>query len=112
MKMKVLRVTKNHEWKRVFISTDETNREQEKPYRLRQELRERRGNGEKHIFIQWGRIVESDKSSMQGTQTKQGMDKTKMSPHKKNSQEMAPPGGAANQHLQHTTGQPIRNATS
>ena len=51
--MKVVRVAKNlrgkDEWEHVFIGADEAKKEHEKPWKLRQELRKRRG--EKLFFM-------------------------------------------------------------
>ena len=74
--------------------------------------RGKKGKGEKTVFIQQGSIAESAENKMQGTQAKQEMDKTDMSSHRKNSQKIPPPTGAANQHQRYPKWQPVGNGTS
>ncbi|KAI0207806.1 hypothetical protein LSAT2_007549, partial [Lamellibrachia satsuma] len=55
---------------------------------------EKKRNGQKNLFIQWGRIVKSGENKKQGTQAKQGMDKREITPHWKDNQEITPRRGS------------------
>ncbi|XP_052786446.1 uncharacterized protein LOC128221863 [Mya arenaria] len=46
-------------YKEVFIGPDLTKMEREEQFNLRKELRDRKGNGEKDIFIRGGKIVQA-----------------------------------------------------
>lgn len=62
-KAKDLRKSSNQTWKDVYISPDQTKKERQLGYQLRQQLRDRRAQGETNLIIRGNKIITENQNA-------------------------------------------------